>query len=65
MKKATLDESEGPGGSYSEHSSEVEVTLKMGVLPQAVCAAKNNSGEIHRVVGVRRGELCTTANVEA
>lgn len=61
MKQGTLDESQGPGGSYSEHCLEVGVTLEMGVFGHVVCdvkaAAKNNPGVRHRVVGVRRGKL--------
>lgn len=57
MKQGTLDESQGPGGSYSERCLEVGVTLEIGVFEHVVrdvkAAAKNNPGEMHRVVGVR------------
>lgn len=47
-----------PTGSYGEHCLEVGATLEMGVFGHVVCdikaAAKNNPGEIHRVVGVSR-----------
>lgn len=50
MKRGPLDESQGPGGSYSERCLEVGVTLEMGVFGHVVCdvkaAAKNNLGEI-------------------
>lgn len=69
VKQGMLDESQGPGGSYSERCPEVGVTLEMGVFGHVVCdvkaAAKNNPGEIHRVVWVRRGKLDSTANGEA
>lgn len=56
MKIGTLDESQGPGGRYSEHCPEVGVTLEMGVFGHVVCdvkaAAENNPGETRRVVGV-------------
>lgn len=62
----TPDESQGPGSSYSERCLEVGVTLEMGVYGHVVCdvaAAKNNPGEIHRVVGARQGKLDSTANL--
>lgn len=70
MKQATLDESQGPGGSYSERCLEAGVTLEMGVFGHVVndvkAAAKNNSGEILLVVGERRGKrFVCRATVEA
>ena len=51
MKQGMLNESQGPGGSYSEHCLEAGVTLEMGLFGHAVrdvkAAAKNNPGEIH------------------
>lgn len=45
------------------------MTLEMGVCGHVVCdvkaRAKNNPGEINRVVWVRRGEVDAAANVEA
>lgn len=35
MKQGTLDESRGPGGSYSERCRDVGVTLEMSVLMSA------------------------------
>lgn len=51
MKQGTLDERQGPGGSYSEHCLEVGVTPEMGVFRHVVrdvkAAAKNNPGDFH------------------
>lgn len=69
MKQGTLDESQGPGGSYSERCLEAGVTLEMGVFGHVVndvkAAAKNNSGEILQDVGERRGKFDRRATVEA
>lgn len=72
MKQGTLDESRGPGGSYSERCLDVGVTLEMSVLMSAdmwfcdvTAAAKNNQVRSAELFWVMRGKFDSTAHVGA